>query len=260
MKHVCLAILAAAMLAAPVFADLKIDQPNAKNKLLAVCVASGTDATTTNGYLWDVFPPTGVERSDVGNTLTFTGPPGKYSVTLRAILWDKKQTMTATAEVVIGVAPVPDAPGKPGPPGPRGPAGPKGDTGPIGPPGPQGPPGVGPVVPPVTDPLTTALQAAYTADAGSDKAASLAFLQSAYSAMAANLKPGLATNADALAWLKSVIEAPTVGLTLAQVVGVRKAIAAELSATMGTGSTTPLDSAKFQSELSKIANALKGVK
>jgi hypothetical protein len=112
-------------------------------------------------------------------------------------------------------------------------------------------PGPGP-----TDPLTASLQAAFTADAGAGKAASLAFLQKAYTYLAANVPATATTNAAVAAWMKTIVEAPN-GLTATELVGVRKVIAAELAQAWGT-TTAPL--ANAAAELQKIATALEGVR
>lgn len=138
----------------------------------------------------------------------------------------------------------------------------KGPPGPIGPVGPQGPPGVpGPPAPTPVDLFLKSLQDAYDADSAADKSAALSFLKASYVGMAANLKPGLGNNANALAWMKSVVEAPPpIGLKDNQIVGVRKAIDVELSAAMGTVGATPLDEAKLKAELAKIGDTLGKVK
>ncbi len=121
------------------------------------------------------------------------------------------------------------------------------------------PPTPTPTPPVPADPFTATLQAAYTADTGTDKAVSLAFLKSAYTGMAANVKPGLTNNSQGLGWLQSVVAAPGLGLTPSQLAGMRHAIADHLATTFGTGATTPLDPNKFQAGLTRIASALAGV-
>jgi hypothetical protein len=123
-------------------------------------------------------------------------------------------------------------------------------------------PGPGPVPPaPPTpaDPLTMALQVAYTLDADADKAASLQTLQSSYKMMASML-PGKVgdptTNAAAVAYLKAVVE---VQLKPTQIVNLRKAVGAELLHAWGA-TPAPLSVADAVKELSHIADALKGVK
>lgn len=148
--------------------------------------------------------------------------------------------------------------------GKRGPPGPKGDKGDPGPPGPKGDkgdkgdPGGGP--PPVTDPFVKALQDAYAADTGPEKAESLAFLKAAYKAMATKHKDGLITIKDALTWMRSVVEAPDVGLPTTMLVPLRKEIGKELTAAVGSVLNAPLDHDKFAAALRKIADALKEVK
>lgn len=131
------------------------------------------------------------------------------------------------------------------------------DIGTVTPPEP--PPGPPPDT--VDAALLSGLQAAYTADAGADKAASLAFLKAAYKGMATNPRAGLATPSAALAWMQSVVEAPGVGLTQTQLFGVRKAIAERLSADLGPSTAAVgLDAAKFKAELTTISNALQRVR
>lgn len=129
----------------------------------------------------------------------------------------------------------------------------------VGPVAPLVPPT--PIVPPVpSDPFTASLQAAYTADTGTDKAASLAFLQGVYKGMAASLKPGMKTNADAAAWIAGTVQSPGVGLTVTQLAGVRNAIGADVATALGTNGATPIDTTKLTAELTKISTALQGVK
>lgn len=124
-------------------------------------------------------------------------------------------------------------------------------------------PGPSPVPPgplPPTDPFTVAIQSAYTADTGADRAASLAFLHAAYVGMAANPPAGLVTNNDVFNWMKSVVQAPVIGLKATQLAGVREVIAADLAKTFGASPTAAADLAKVKTELSRVANALAGVK
>lgn len=104
---------------------------------------------------------------------------------------------------------------------------------------------------PPSDQFTKTLQAAYDADTGADKASSLTVLRRAY----AMIPPKLTTNQDALAWLKQ-----QVGLDAGKLTAIRRAIATEFVVTMGTQPNVPLDAARFQAELTKISNALNGVK
>ena len=110
---------------------------------------------------------------------------------------------------------------------------------------------------PPADPLTAKLQAAYTADQDRDRATSLAFLVQAYQGMAAQAPArAIATNADLYSWLKGVIQAPGVGLAATQVVALRTAVAAELTAALGTSGTAPLTPQAAAAELGRIAAAL----
>ncbi len=122
------------------------------------------------------------------------------------------------------------------------------------------PPGPGPGPQPA-NPLTVTFQTAYVLDTDADRAKSLAFLQEAYKTLA-SLAPSqttLKTNADAVAWMKTLVSAPNVGLTPMQLVNTRKAIGAELSAAWGAA-IAPLDNATMTAELTKISTALNGVK
>lgn len=127
----------------------------------------------------------------------------------------------------------------------------------VGPVAPVVPPT--PIVPPTpADSFTASLQAAYTADTGTDKAASLAFLQGVYKGMAAS-PATVATVADALAWMKLAVEQSaknSVGLTPTQLTGLRTAIGTELQTAWATG----LTQATFAAELAKVSIALNGVK
>jgi hypothetical protein len=129
------------------------------------------------------------------------------------------------------------------------------------PPGPGPGPGPGPQPPPTpTDPFVAALQTAYTADLGADRAVSLAFLKAAYVGMAASPPAGLTTNNDLFAWMKRVVQDPSSGLKATQLVGVRNVIAADLTKTFSASPTNPIDLDKVKTELSKVANALKEIK
>lgn len=131
----------------------------------------------------------------------------------------------------------------------------------IGTPPPPIPP-IPPTPPAPVDPFTQALQTAYNQDADSDKAKSLAFLQEVYAGMASSAGSwtGVSTTAQLLAKMKSIVESPGVGLTATQVVNLRKAIAVELDTAFTTAANAPVNLTTVASELSKVANALKGVK
>src|SRR5579864_6259402 len=132
-------------------------RPIHRQRAAGVQVADRLDAGGTvspdAAFLWDVYPPVGVESVANGSHFTFTGPAGQYVVTLRSFDWTAKKISQATLTVTIG-----SAPPNPNPPGP----------------GPQ---------PPAPGNLTATLQAAYAKDTDSDRAKSLAFLQSAYAAL-----------------------------------------------------------------------------
>lgn len=125
---------------------------------------------------------------------------------------------------------------------------------------------VGTLVPPTppgpTDPLTAALQAAYTTDAGADKAASLAYLQDVFKLLAAtptaNLPPTVGGAASAV---QNAIASATGGLKPTQLVGVRKVVTGELTTAIGPpASTVALNAATFQAEMSKISTSIGGLK
>lgn len=120
-------------------------------------------------------------------------------------------------------------------------------------------PPIPPTPPAPTDPLTQALQSAYNKDVDADRAKSLAFLQLAYATMATQASTRTDnTNATFVAWMKSVVEAPGVGLTVNQLRNLRTAVATELQSAWGTN-PAPLTAANAAAELTKISNALKGV-
>src|SRR5579864_4579536 len=135
---------------APVALSIVNAQPAFKS---LIDLMPGGTVSPEAAFLWDVYPPVGVESVANGNHFTFTGPAGQYVVTLRSFDWTAKKISQATLTVTIG-----SAPPNPNPPGP----------------GPQ---------PPAPGNLTATLQAAYAKDTDSDRAKSLAFLQSAYAAL-----------------------------------------------------------------------------
>lgn len=208
----------------PAPVPLAITQTQPKFQSLIDLAPTGAPADA--GLLWSVFPPIGVESVTIGQHFVFSGPTGSYSVSLQCIDWTARKITQATIIITIGTpAPAPN-------------------------------PQPNPVPAPST--LTATLQAAYAKDTDSDRAKSLAFLQSAYSAMAA-LAPSrtdIKTASDAMAWMRNIVEAAGVGLTDAQVKNLRTAIGAELS-TLGTGT---LNLQSFAAELVKISSALQGVK
>ncbi len=131
-------------------------------------------------------------------------------------------------------------------------------TGPL-PPNPPQPPN--PPNPP-TDPFTKSLQAAYDADAAPDKATSLAKLQAAFKKLAidAGKRPD-STNAVFAVWAKSITEDPATGLPdLTKLKGVRSAIRDDVSAAWGGTMIAPLTAADAATELTKVSNALNGVR
>ncbi len=75
----------------------------------------------------------------------------------------------------------------------------------------------------------------------------------------AKSRTDLKTNIDFVNWMKSVVEAPTIGLTAGQIKRLRTAIAAELGRAWGAN-TAPLAPADAAAELARIAGALQGVK
>lgn len=119
-----------------------------------------------------------------------------------------------------------------------------------------------PPPPPPSNPLTASLQKGYDLDNDTDKAISLAFLQQVYSGMVSLSKDwtDVKTNGDAFAKIKSIVEAPNVGLAPTKVANLRKAIGAELTSKFGTTSTTSIDLPSLSTELDNISKALEGVK
>jgi hypothetical protein len=203
--------------------DLKVE-PYHLVELTAEGAASGA------GLIWDVYPDDSPDIRQYGSKLVFVAPPGVYKVKLSVVTYDPKTmaiSIATTRETVTIGTPTPPVP---------------------------------PMPPTPTDPLTSSLQAAYAKDTDTDKAASLAFLQNVYKGAAAQamVRPET-TNAGFVAWLKTAVEAPNVGLTPTQVKNLRTAIGAELQSAWGP-TTAPLTAVQAATELNKIANALQGVK
>jgi hypothetical protein len=122
------------------------------------------------------------------------------------------------------------------------------------------PPAPAPPGPPAPSDLTKTLQAAYDQDKDADRAKSLAYLQSAYTTLAAGAKrQTFTTNATWTAWVKAVVGDPKSGLTPTQIVNVRRAVAAELDAAWGKADG-PVSQADAAKELARIDDALSGVK
>lgn len=276
----CLLLALAAPLWAAKVKGEKLYAPYDKIVLVAADVTS-PDAQ----YLWDV---TGdVQTVEAGDTIYIWAAPGRYAVTLTAVDFVKKKIERAKFSFTVGDPPPPPPP----PPGPVSVPDVGGMTyaaakaalsnaglavapstadlaATVTAQTPQAYAGVkaGSVVtltlaaPPV-DPFTAALQTAYNADADADRAKSLAFLQSAYKLMAAQAekRTDLKTNADFVKWMKTVVEAPTVGLTLGQVKSLRTAVGVELASAWGA-TVAPLSGASAAAELNKIATALGGLK
>jgi hypothetical protein len=112
-----------------------------------------------------------------------------------------------------------------------------------------------------SDPFAASLKAAYAKDTDADRAKSLAFLQGIYPAMAAGFpSPPPVNNAAMLAWMKSKVEAPGVGLSATQLVNLRKAISAELVVAFGTDPAALVNVTTYPAELRKIGTALNSVK
>lgn len=241
MKRHILAVIAILLGACAMFATppkkevpLKVDGDTVlvlKSLPCTVTAPPGADL-----YSWSL--PAGVTGTALDNVLTITAAPqGASTINLTTITFlitvDKDFKVTKTKVTDKGCVVITN--------------------------GMQPPP---PPVPPTpTDPLAAKFQIGYNADADADRATSLAFLQSAYKGMAAQAgaKSDLKTNADFVKWMKAVVEAPGVGLTADKVKSLRTAIGAELAANWGTA-TKPLAAADAASELSRVSNALSGVK
>lgn len=125
---------------------------------------------------------------------------------------------------------------------------------------PPTPPGPGPNPPTPTDPLTATLQAAYTADAATNKGASLELLQLAWRGIASTVSDQkLPTVAAAATWIKTAEESFLPDTT--RLTAVRKAITADLTTAIGPpNATTGFDPAKLKAEVSRISTAIGGVK
>lgn len=189
------------------------------------------DATNCTNIKWII--PAGLDKLDPeipvkdSNVAVLIGDSGTYTVQAYGALGDQASDI-ASCVVTIGTPPPPIPPTPPVPP----------------------------------SPLTAALQAAYNLDTDSDKANSLAFLQSVYAGLESVVPSwtDVKTNADALAKIKAVVQTPGVGLNATQVQNLRKAIAADFAKVFGTTGTTPITLAALGTEIAAVANALKGVK
>lgn len=122
-----------------------------------------------------------------------------------------------------------------------------------------------PTPPTPTDPLTQTLQAAFNLDTDADRAKSLQYLQGVYQGMAAQAPSHveLSTNLAWIAWEKSVVEQDPMknpgGLTANQVKNLRTAIANDTKSAWGANQA-PITTVQAQSQLTRISNALQGVK
>ena len=134
-------------------------------------------------------------------------------------------------------------------------------------------PGPNPNPPTPEDPLTASIQAAYNLDADADKATSLGYLKLVYAGMSVSPMTNLKTNADALAWVKGIVQNqaidPKTGKPVGflppttpgtQILNVRKAIATDFITSMTAAPTAPLDTTKFMAEIGRIATSLSKVK
>lgn len=192
------------------------------------CIKPDTNCTQVK---WII--PSGLDKLDPEipikdqNVAVLIGDTGTYIVQCYGALGDQASDI-ASCTVTIGTTP-------PTPPGPS---------------------------PDSGNDLTAGFQSAYNQDKDSDKATSLEFLQGVYSGLASQAASwtDVHTNGDALNKIKSVVSAPTVGLSGTQVVNLRKAIAAEMVKVFGSDSTTAIVLATLASELNHIAVGLKGVK
>ncbi len=216
---------AAVLCAAP----LKINGPTQVDVYKIVDLAPD-GVGTEDVVFWDIAEEAQADIRERGQNLSFTGPPGAYHIKVHVIpVKDGKIIGPAsTQRVVVTIGGTPPGPG----------------------------PGPGPA-----DPLTKSLQAGYDLDTDADKTTSLALLRAVY----AGLPPlvptsGVTNNATAAAWLKRVIENPNGGLPPAKVANLRRAIAADLVSALGTDPTASVDLVKFAAELTKIGQALQGVR
>lgn len=215
-----------------IYADPVITGPT-KSDPYKIIDLSITGTGNEDLVFWDLTEEMVADIREKGNALSFTAPPGMYHIKAR-IIPVKDGKITGTGVVlrtsVCIVTPIPPTPPTP------------------------------PVPPAPMDPLTGLFQAGYTKDIDTDRAKSLAFLKGAYQGMAAQVvsRSDLKTNSDFVTWMKSVVEAPGVGLTATQIKGLRMAIGNELALSWGT-TLAPLSPAAAAIELQKISNALNGV-
>ncbi len=127
--------------------------------------------------------------------------------------------------------------------------------------GPDPPKPPDPPTPP-SDPFAAAIQAAYLADSGADKAKQVAYLAYIYRTASTGsiFTSEVKNTADVLAKLKAVVGGPT-GLPVDALKGVRRAVADELNKTLSKPTT--LDDAKkaeLQADFLRVAKALEAVK
>lgn len=106
------------VLATPLFsfADLKVDgKAEVPQYVPAELKASGTD-TDKAGFIWDVYPEPTWTHEMADGSLYFTGPPGVYSVKLRAVRFVNNAMVVTQASLKVTLDGVPAPP--PGPPNP----------------------------------------------------------------------------------------------------------------------------------------------
>ena len=229
------ALLAVLLLGGTALADLKItgELKVSENRLVRLAAAGDVDGAA---LIWDVDREDVADIEEVGGRLIFAGPAGTYKVKLRAIRSkDGKTTAeTARATVVIGSGP-------PVPPGPVPPV----------PPVPPGPESV----------LVKDLRAAYAADTGPLKAQQVASLAAVYREVASKTTSAdLKTAGDLLSVLRTAVASLVPPDAL---VGLRKRIGTELSASLPTDPAAVLDSVTRQKAaevFGRVASALEVIK
>lgn len=192
-----------------------------------VLTASGVTSADAQ-YLWDV--DGAAQTVEAGGTLYVWAPPGSYRVVLTAFYLENGKIKVERDRYSFTVSGTPPQPPQP---------------------------------PQPADPLTAALQAAYNLDLDADRVKSLQYLQGVYQGMAAQAPSRTeATNTAWMAWERSVVQQSVTnpsGLTAGQLKNLRTAISNDTKAAWGANQA-PVTAGQAQAQLTRISNALQGVK
>lgn len=225
------ALLAVLVLGGSAMAEVRIvgELKVPEHRIVRLSAAGDVDGAA---LVWDVDREDAVDVVEIGGQFLLVGPPGTYKVKVRAFRSKdgKLSAETARAVITIGAAP---------------------------PPGPV-PPGPNPPVPPGPDSqLVKDLRAAFAAEAGTAKVKQIADLAAVYREVAAkSSSPDLKTAGDLLTVLRTAVGSLVPADAL---VGVRKRVAVEVSATLPSDPTVTLDTTTRQKAaevFTRVASAL----